>query len=454
MPPEKTTSSLKQKVIRAASWTVVGHGLGQALRLGTNLIMTRLLVPEMFGVMAIAIMVTMILSMLSDIGLRQNIVQSKRGDDPLFLDTAWVVQIVRGFALWLVAIAFSCILYLLNTKGMLPVDSVYAAAELPLVIAISASQSAITGFQSTKMATAYRQFNQRRLMLIELFSQSVGLAVMISIASTHPSVWALVIGGLVVVLITTILSHTALSGHANRIRVDRAALTELVMFGKWIFASSAVYILAVSGDRILLGGFVTAELLGLYAIAALIVRSIEAGFSKLLMTVSLPALSEIARSQPARLREIYYRLRTPNDIALLFATGLLFSAGQLVIDFLYDSRYAATGEILQILALSLFSARFSGAQQIYLALGITKNLALLNFSRFAILYTLVPFLYFAYGATAAIWGIALHAAGTIPIIFWLNGKLGLNDFRRELLFLPALPIGLFFGYVLTHVASN
>lgn len=96
-------------MLRAGSWSAIGHGLGQALRLCSNLIMTRLLVPEMFGIMAIATMVTMILGMLSDIGLRQNIIQSKRGEDPVFLNTAWVVQIIRGFALWLMAVMLSLV---------------------------------------------------------------------------------------------------------------------------------------------------------------------------------------------------------------------------------------------------------------------------------------------------------------------------------------------------------
>jgi O-antigen/teichoic acid export membrane protein len=92
--PERPT--LKQRALRAGGWSIAGYGLSQTIRLGSNLVMTRLLAPEMFGVIAIAMMVTVILSMLSDIGLRQNIVQSRRGDDPAFLDTAWVVQVVRG----------------------------------------------------------------------------------------------------------------------------------------------------------------------------------------------------------------------------------------------------------------------------------------------------------------------------------------------------------------------
>ena len=143
-------------MLRAGGWIVAGYGLSQVLRLGSNLIMTRLLVPEMFGVMAIATMVTVMLTLLSDIGLRQNIVQSRRGDDPAFLDTAWVVQIFRGLMLWLVALGIGAGLYFAGRHGMLPANSVYAAPILPLVIAVSAFASVLMGFQSTAIATAHR----------------------------------------------------------------------------------------------------------------------------------------------------------------------------------------------------------------------------------------------------------------------------------------------------------
>ena len=83
------------------------HGLlvgTQALRLGGNLIMARLLVPDMFGIMAISTTLSVVLHLLSDVGLRQNIIQSPRGDDPLFLNTAWTVQLLRGILLFAVTL--------------------------------------------------------------------------------------------------------------------------------------------------------------------------------------------------------------------------------------------------------------------------------------------------------------------------------------------------------------
>jgi O-antigen/teichoic acid export membrane protein len=45
---------LKNKAYLASIWVIGGLGTSQALRLASNLILTRLLVPEFFGIMAIA----------------------------------------------------------------------------------------------------------------------------------------------------------------------------------------------------------------------------------------------------------------------------------------------------------------------------------------------------------------------------------------------------------------
>lgn len=450
MAPMSTPNprTLKQRVLRAGGWSIAGHGLSQAIRLGSSLIMTRLLVPEMFGVMAIATMVNIIFGQLSDVGLRQNVVQSRRGDDPAFLDTAWVVQIVRGLALWLLALLLSIGLYLANLGGMLPANSVYASPELPLVIAVNSLVVVILGFQSTKIATAQRSFNQKRLNQIELSGQVAGLAVMVAIGIMSRSIWALVAGSLVAALVSTVLSHAWMSGHPNRFRWEKNALQELIDFGKWIFVSSAAGVLAGNGDRLLLGGLVESDVLGLYSIAVLIVGAIAIGLNRLNMTVSLPALSEIARSNPSRLREIYYKLRVPGDLLLLFLTGLLFTAGQLLVDLLYDSRYAAAGGMLQILGLSLFMLRYEVARQMYLALGIPRYGMIISLVRFVSLYALVPTLFYLGGMQAAIWGIALHALATVPFFYAFNARFGLNDFRRELMVLMALPVGFLCGSAL------
>jgi O-antigen/teichoic acid export membrane protein len=442
------TKTLRERVLAASSWNFIGYGLNVAIRLGGNLIMTRLLVPEMFGVMAIATTVQMILFMLSDVGLRQNIVRSVRGDDRAFLDTAWTVQIVRGFVLWLITLALSLALYAANLAGLLPPHSAYAAPVLPLVIAVSSLTSIIVSFQSTKVATAHRTLTQARVIQIEVIGQLTGLIVMIAAGLMTRSIWALVAGGLVSTLTSTTLSHAWMSGHSNRLRWEKAALGELVGFGKWIFISSAVGVFAVNGDRLLLGGLAEVEAFGLYTIAALIVSTVASGLNRIFLTVSLAALSETARTAPSRLREVYYWFRMPADIVLLFLSGLLFSAGQLLIDLLYDRRYAGAGGILEVLSLSLIMVRYELARQNYIALGVPYYGTVISAVRFASLYVSVPLLYRLGGMQAAIWGIALHELATLPFILAFNARFGLNDFRREAVVLAVFPAGYLCGAAL------
>jgi O-antigen/teichoic acid export membrane protein len=442
-PSEPPT--LKQRVLRAGRWTLTGYGLGQLLRLVGNLVMTRLLVPEMFGVMAIAMTVTLVLGMLSDLGLRQNIVQSRRGEDPVFLDTAWVFQIMRGVLLWLMVLVLSICLHIAQAFGMVSTSSVYASSDLPLVMAVNSISTIVLGFQSTRMSTAHRRFDQKRIVQIALASQLVGLVTMIAIATVSRSIWALVAGGQVSALTTTALSHLYMSGHANRFRWDKQAARELFGFGKWVFLSSGLYVLAMNGDRLLLGAFADTRTLGLYAIASLLIGAVAGTLNRLFFTVSLPALSEIARDAPGRLRHVYARLGLPSDILLTFLTGFLFALGETVIYVLYDPRYADAGAILEVLALSLLSVRYEVARQVYLALGLPQYGVVLSLVRFIALYSIVPALFYFGGAQAAIWGVALHGLLCIPVVYAYNATLGLNNFRRDVLVLVALPVGFFCG---------
>ncbi|PYG96983.1 polysaccharide biosynthesis protein, partial [Arthrobacter stackebrandtii] len=231
-------ASLRNRALRAGSWNLVSQVASQVMRLGGNLIMARLLLPEMFGVMVIATTVSVLLHLLSDVGLRQNIIQSHRGDDPDFLNTAWTVQIIRGFLLFALTLLLALGAWLAQLAELWPADSTYAAPVLPMVLAVTGLSAAIWGFQSTKIDVAVRTFQQKRVVLVDLASQVAGLVVMLVLGLLTHSIWALVISGLVSAVAWTVLGHTALEGPNNHLRWDRTALTELIVFGRWILLSS------------------------------------------------------------------------------------------------------------------------------------------------------------------------------------------------------------------------
>jgi O-antigen/teichoic acid export membrane protein len=433
--------SLKQRVLKAGGWTAGGFAVSQGLRIVSTLIMTRLLAPEMFGLMSIAVMVNVITALLTDLGITQNIIQSKRGEEPSFLNTAWTVQIVRGFIVWGLALLVAVALFVGGHMGLLNANTVYGAPSLPWVLAASSFSVVISSFASTNAAVAERHFNQRKLIRIDLISQVTSLLSMVAIGLVSGSVWALVAGQLIGGICGTSLSHVLLPGQRNRLAWDKVALQEIVAFGKWVFVSSFVGVFALYADRIVLGGLVQASVLGQFAIASTIVGAVQGVFLKLYGTVVMPALSETVRNDRGRLREVYYRLRVPTDLALLFSAGLLAATGKFVIGLLYDQRYGDAGWMLQILGLSLVWVRYFASQQLYVALGEPKYVAYLNAARFVAVFVALFAGFRLGGVEGAIWAFALHQIVNASMTYWFNASLKMNDLARELAVLIALPAG-------------
>lgn len=444
---------LRSRIIRAGTWILGEQVAGAALRLASNLTMTRLLVPEMFGIMAIAQVIMMGLALFSDIGLHQSIVQSRRGREPVYLNTVWTMQVLRGFAMCLIALVIAAGLYVFGLWKWLPAGSVYADPVLPWVVAAVSCSAVIGGFVSTRMATASRDLSLGRVTLIELASQVAGLLCMIVWAMLDRTIWALVGGALFAGALRVFLSHTWLPGEKNSLHWDRSASREIFGFGKWIFLTSILGYLSSSGDRLILGGLTDAETLGLYAIAFFMVSALQEIFSKLAGKVAYPAFSEVVRERPAALKSVYYKFRWPLDIATLLTTGILFSAGHLLIEFLYDDRYRTVGHMMEILCIGMFEVRFSLAGQCFMAMGKPKLLAPIIFVRVVALFLLMPLCFHFWGLEGALWIAGGSVLFTMPVTFYLKIKHGLFDLRHELVVLPLLLLGVLLGTGLTHVVS-
>ncbi|MHC8380279.1 oligosaccharide flippase family protein [Pseudomonas sp. LB3P14] len=445
---------LRKRAISAGAWNLGALVTSQAFRLGGNLIMARLLMPEMFGIMMIAITVSLVLHMLSDVGLRQNIIQSPRGDDPVFLNTIWTVQIVRGFILFASTLLLAALAWYAQTRNLWSTNSTYAAPELPLVLAVTGFSAIIVGFQSTKIDLAVRAFQQKKVVLTEFASQVVGLLVMLGIGYFTRSIWSLVIAGLVQSMVNTLLGHFWFEGPSNRLQWERSALDELVGFGRWILLSSAVGVLAMYGDRVWFGGSMTAGELGVYSIAVLILGAVQLALQKIVGAVALPAFSEATRTKDTvRLHALYYRLKLMLDLACLFLCGLFWTGSPLLISILYDERYAQAGNMMAILSLSFFTMRYMLANQVWIALGHTKYQAMDNIIRVVSLWVLLPLLLAIGGVKYAIWGAALYTFPTLILVFYVNCRLGLFSLKRELVVLPMLAVGALCGELLTDLVK-
>jgi O-antigen/teichoic acid export membrane protein len=442
---------MSRRVILAGAWVIASHTGSQILRLVSNLVMTRLLIPDLFGLMALANTILVGLMLFSDLGLDQCIVQSRRGDKTGYLNTVWTVQILRGALIWIAALAIAVGLYFLGSRHLLPSGSTYSDPVLPWVFAALSFSALVSGFTSTKIGTASRHLALGRLTLIELSSQVAGLAVMIVWALADRSIWAMVAGGLFSALMRVFLSHAFLPGERNALHWSRDDFGEIFHFGKWIFLTSILGFLSSSGDRLILAWLIDPAMFGLYSIALFMISALQDIFIRLSGSVAFPVFSEVVRQRPSELASVYYKFRLPLDVASLLATGLLFSSGHLLIDLLYDERYRAAGHMLEILSIGIFQVRYYLASQCFMAMGLPRLLVPIIVVRLIVLFGLLPVFFHFFGLEGAIWIAGGSVLFTLPVTFYLKLKHGLFDLRRELMVLPLLLVGYLSGLAINQI---
>lgn len=405
-------SGLMARVLRSASWLMLSYGTSQALRLASNLILTRILFPEAFGLMALVGLVTVGLAMFSDIGLGPAVTQNPRGDDPDFLDTAWTIQVLRGFALWAGAAGLA-----------LPMAAFYDEPQLATYLPIAGMALAVSGFNPMRIETAYRHLQVGRLTTLELLSQFIGIAGMVALALLTRSVMALVLGSVLQAAARLVLTQLFLPGRGNRFRWEPEAARDLVHFGKWIFFSTAFWFISSQGDRAILGKFLTLEALGLYNIGYFL-----ASFPYLLgLAVNQRLMMPVYRDRPAGDAPENFRkqrlLRSGLTGGILAMLAVMALAGPALIGLLYDARYAASGPIVTLVACALAPAAIVMTyDQAALAAGDSRGYFLYSAARAAAQVGLILAGVLHFGLTGAIAAMGLSILAVYPVLIWLSVK--------------------------------
>lgn len=443
--------SLKKRVSTSTAWVFAGHMSSQILRLASNLIMTRLLIPDMFGVMALVTVFMMGITMFSDVGLQQNIVQSKKGEEQSYLDTAWSVQILRGILIFIIALLISLALFFAQQQNFFPENSVYADPILPYVLAVMSFTAVLAGFNSVNLFLLNRKLLVGKVISIELFSQAIGLIVMVSVAWFWREIWVLVLAGLISAIAKMLLSHHSSLGQRCRFRIDKQHFNDIIHFGKWIFLGSILGFLLSQGDRLFLGAWLTPEMLGIYSIAFFMANAAREIMKKLAGSVFYPMLSEVFRDNPEKIKSVYYRLRLRVDFVTMTTAGFLSSTGGVIIAFLYDERYLESGWMFQVLSVSIVFIGFNMAAACLMARGDSKSHAIVILVTVIVLFTGLPFANHHYGLIGAVVFIALLDITNIPTTFYMMSKAGLLNLKREFIMLPMFGVSFLIGSLLVSL---
>ncbi len=374
-------NSLRAKSLRGAALTLTSVGGTNLLRLGSNLILTRILFPEAFGLMALVQVFVTGLKMFSDTGIRASIIQNKRGDDPDFLNTAWTLQIIRGVVLWLGTCALA-----------LPAAALYDAPLLAWLLPVVGIGTLISGFATTNVATQNRHLILGRLTVIELGTQALNILIIVGLAWWLRSVWALAIGAITGSILTVLAQHWLLPGIRNRLHWDRAAFGELFGFGKFIFLSTAVSFVVAQGDKAILGAYIPLAALGVYNIGYFL-GSIPQLLNQAVMSkVVFPLYRMKPITESPENRAHIFRTRRIVIFCSVSFTMLMSYGGIALVEFLYDPRYAMAGPVVVLLNLVLVPGlvlKSYGA--VFLSSGDSRQFFLLNATT-AVVQTVLMFI--------------------------------------------------------------
>ncbi len=422
IPGTLNSGSLTARVMRSSALTVGGFGFSQVLRLASNLVLTRLLFPEAFGLMALVMVFMIGLQMFSDFGVGPAILRSERGDEPAFLDTVWTVQILRGVALFVIG----CLL-------AAPVATFYGEPVLFGMLLVASTQFLALGLMPTRRETANRHLVLGKLTVLEMLSQVISLIIIITLALALRSVWALVIGTLIGTCVQVLIMSLFLPGHRNRLHWDRAAVSEVVHFGKWIFLSTICGFLLAQGDKLILGKFLSLDVFGIYNIGFFL-----GSFPMMLgMVVISRLLIPVYRAcPPLESRANFLRLRRMRVIAtagLLAMLGVVSFAGVWLVDLMYDERYLDAGAVVVLIACIQIPVVIGLTyDQAALAAGDSRRFFYVSATKAAL--TILGLLAGAQlgGLIGALIGQALAILAAYPALVWLSSRLGVWDLLHDL----------------------
>ncbi len=319
--------SLKIKSIRAAVWSLLGRGGSRVLRLASSLILTRILFPEAFGLMATASVILAMLQLFADTGVRTAIIQNPRGAEPEFLNTAWIVSIGRGFILFFVILAMSY-----------PMSRFYGQPELAGLMAVLALNPLIGGFENPALALVVKKFRIEKQVAYELGSHLMSVVTAILFALWLKSVYALAVGAVSLVIYRVFASYVV-EPYRPRLEWNKEAGAELFLFGKYIFLNTLVTWAVMNADVILIGKLLNMELLGFYNLGNNIGVVVSTFCLLIFMQSYMPAVSSVCHDLP-RVVEIYKR-----SSALILAVAVPVSAvaalfSKDIVGLLYDPRYS------------------------------------------------------------------------------------------------------------------
>ena len=274
------SESLSKKVVRGGMWVFALRFTSRGLGFVRTIILARLLAPEDFGLLGIAMLAIATLESFSQTGFQAALIQKKENVDS-YLDTAWTVSAIRGIVLFLILFLFAPV-----------VAKFFNSPQATLVIKVIAVSMLLSGFRNIGIIFFQKDLEFNKQFTYEFSAALTDVAISISLAFILRNVWALVWGGLAGHFIRFIMSYI-LRPYRPHVSFKKSEFKELFGFGKWVLGSSILGFLIIQGDDIFVGKMLGVTALGLYQMAYLISNLPATEITHVISQVTFPAYSRL-----------------------------------------------------------------------------------------------------------------------------------------------------------------
>lgn len=342
-PPESRSAeqegpSLSRLASRGAMWQSVSFFGGKVLLLAATVVLARVLTPQEFGLVSLALVVIGFLDVVSDLGVSQALIYldaSRRRTD-----TALTATVVLGA---LIALALALLAPVIGRQ-------LHEPETVPLLrlLALSIFAGSI-GVVPDTLLRKDLDFRRRVPVQLSLSATRGVLAIVLALAGF--GVWALAIAQVAAQIVSSGVAWALVAYRPRRDawRVRRPELVELLRYGVPTAASGLLSNLVLNIDYIIVGRVLGATQLGLYTLAFRVPEMLVVSVFQIVSSVTFPAYSQANKSME-RLRRAYLRvLRLQNTYGLLMS-ALLFVLAPLTITVVFGPEWEPSIRSMQALA--------------------------------------------------------------------------------------------------------
>ncbi|MBO1751991.1 lipopolysaccharide biosynthesis protein [Actinotalea sp. BY-33] len=293
MTQETESPVSAQGLASGTRWMVMGRLVTQVSRFVVSILLARLLTPEAFGLVAVAMTTILALEVFKDLGTGAAVIQRPEVDQAL-LSSVFYFNVLAGvvcaaamfFGAPLIATAF----------GTPDATSVVRALSVIMVL---------SGLTQTHHAVLRRSMRFSGVAAVEMAGALVNGAVSITLALLGAGVWAMVWGNIAGVLAGSVIAWIR-SGWKPSAVLRAAPLRSIAGFSLNTAAFNATTFALMNADKILVSRSLGAPALGVYSLAQRTINYPMESVAHVLMTVLFPAFSRI-QDDNAALRRGYTR---------------------------------------------------------------------------------------------------------------------------------------------------